>query len=138
MKTSLTALALASLALAAQAQNVNAARAAQISAKAETHVKQFAGRSLHANDHSYELRDIVADADGSTHTRFDRRIAGLRVIGGDLVVQQDRFGNMAEIHKSASRLPAIDTSPALPKGRAISTAAKLHAGSVDTDPELVV
>jgi Zn-dependent metalloprotease len=138
MKTSLTALALASLALAAQAQNINAARAAQVSAKAEAHVKQFAGRSLHADGHSYEVRDIVADDDGATHTRFDRRVAGLRVIGGDLVVQQDRFGNLAAMHMSATRLPAISTSPALPKGRAISTAAKLHAGSVNTDPELVI
>ena len=38
-----------------------------------------------AND-EFIVKDVVIDADGTEHVRFDRRYAGLAVIGGDLVV----------------------------------------------------
>lgn len=34
----------------------------------------------------FVLRDVIVDADGSEHVRFDRTYAGLPVIGGDLVL----------------------------------------------------
>ena len=34
----------------------------------------------------FEVRDIVVDADGTEHVRFDRRYGGLPVVGGDFVV----------------------------------------------------
>ena len=33
-------------------------------------------------------KDVVQDADGTVHTRYERTYAGLPVIGGDLVVHQ--------------------------------------------------
>ena len=34
------------------------------------------------------VRDVVTDRDGSTHVRYQRSFAGLRVIGGDFVVHR--------------------------------------------------
>ena len=45
----------------------------------------------------YLARDVIVDADGTEHVRFDRTYAGLPVIGGDLVVHS-RNGR----HKSTS------------------------------------
>lgn len=49
-----------------------------------------------AND-SFVARDVIVDADGTEHVRFDRTYAGLPVIGGDVVVHS-KGGNF----KSAS------------------------------------
>jgi len=40
------------------------------------------------------VTDVVRDADGRTHTRYDRRYAGLDVVGGDLVVHRDAAGQI--------------------------------------------
>ena len=45
----------------------------------------------------YHVRDVIVDADGTEHVRFDRTYGGLPVIGGDLVVHS-RDGR----YKSAS------------------------------------
>ncbi|MET9257877.1 M4 family metallopeptidase [Streptomyces sp. NPDC003717] len=38
------------------------------------------------------VKDVVRDVDGSTHTRYERTYAGLPVLGGDLVVHQNKAG----------------------------------------------
>ncbi|MFK4085134.1 M4 family metallopeptidase [Kribbella sp. NPDC020789] len=38
------------------------------------------------------VRDVVVDGDGSSHVRFDRTYQGLPVVGGDVVVHQDKAG----------------------------------------------
>ncbi|MCM1976217.1 MULTISPECIES: M4 family metallopeptidase [Streptomyces] len=38
------------------------------------------------------VKDVVKDADGSTHTRYERTYAGLPVLGGDLVVHESPKG----------------------------------------------
>ena len=35
------------------------------------------------------VRDVIKDADGTTHTRYERTYAGLPVLGGDLVVHDE-------------------------------------------------
>lgn len=138
----LTLLALAALASAAQAQGpVDASRAAQLRAGAESLARQFPGLSLDGQDHSYELRDVVVDEDGASHIHLDRRIGGLRAIGADLIVQTDRFGNLATMHRSVSRLPAISTSarPAFSQLKALRVVADAHpGGTVQKSVERVI
>jgi zinc metalloprotease ZmpA len=140
----LSALALASLGTFAQAQQQaqqaqpDAARQALVHTKAEALVKQFPGLSLHSADHSYTVRDTVQDDSGASHVRMDRRIAGLRVIGGDLIVQTDRFGNLATMHQTARMLPKMATEPKLSAGRAVIAALNVQDGNVVGRPELVV
>jgi Zn-dependent metalloprotease len=38
------------------------------------------------------VRDVVKDADGTVHTRYERTYAGLPVLGGDLVVDTAKSG----------------------------------------------
>nr|WBO80459.1 M4 family metallopeptidase [Streptomyces sp. SBE_14.2] len=38
------------------------------------------------------VKDVVKDADGTTHTRYERTYAGLPVLGGDLVVHESPTG----------------------------------------------
>ncbi|MBW8809434.1 MAG: M4 family metallopeptidase, partial [Lysobacter sp.] len=42
------------------------------------------------SDDSFNARDAIVDRDGTEHVRFDRTFRGLRVIGGDVVVQSQR------------------------------------------------
>ena len=34
------------------------------------------------------MRNVVTDADGTQHVRYDRTFKGLRVVGGDLIVEK--------------------------------------------------
>ncbi|MGA5899643.1 M4 family metallopeptidase [Streptomyces venetus] len=38
------------------------------------------------------VKDVVKDADGTVHTRYERTYAGLPVLGGDLVVHESKSG----------------------------------------------
>ncbi|MFF5161391.1 M4 family metallopeptidase [Streptomyces sp. NPDC000348] len=53
-------------------------------------------------------RDVVKDADGTVHTRYERTYAGLPVLGGDLVVHQD--GASRAVTKATSAQIAVDTA----------------------------
>ncbi|WP_206602058.1 M4 family metallopeptidase [Roseateles puraquae] len=141
----LSLLVLAALSCAAQAQSApgasEAARATQARASAQSYVRQFPGLSLDNADHSYEVRDIVLDEDGSSHVRLDRRIGGLRAIGADLVVQSDRFGNLTAMHRSASMLStaAIPTKATFNQTRAMRIVSDAFpGGTVEKNPEQVI
>ena len=94
------------------------------------HIKQFSGRSLHGVGHEYSVRDVITDADGTEHVRFDRTIDGLRVIGGDLVVRSDRNGTLQAMHLTLSRDARVDTKPGISLGQAKQLAIAKHGLSL--------
>ncbi|CCK27335.1 neutral zinc metalloprotease [Streptomyces davaonensis JCM 4913] len=47
------------------------------------------------------VKDVVKDADGSTHTRYERTYAGLPVLGGDLIVHETASGRTTGVTKAA-------------------------------------
>ncbi|MER8085448.1 M4 family metallopeptidase [Streptomyces sp. NPDC058316] len=59
------------------------------------------------------VRDVVQDNDGTTHTRYERTLAGLPVLGGDLVVEASKAGATESVTKASSvssnTLKAVDT-----------------------------
>ncbi|MFF9508921.1 M4 family metallopeptidase [Streptomyces sp. NPDC014724] len=59
------------------------------------------------------VRDVVQDNDGTTHTRYERTLAGLPVLGGDLVVEASKTGATESVTKASSvssnTLKAVDT-----------------------------
>ncbi|MGW1104361.1 M4 family metallopeptidase [Streptomyces sp. NPDC002540] len=59
------------------------------------------------------VRDVVQDNDGTTHTRYERTLAGLPVLGGDLVVEASKAGTTESVTKASSvssnTLKAVDT-----------------------------
>ncbi|MFC5216399.1 M4 family metallopeptidase [Streptomyces coerulescens] len=84
------------------------------------------------------VKDVVKDADGSVHTRYERTYAGLPVLGGDLVVHQSASGARKGVTKAttatikvASLKPAITAAKA--EGQAVSLAKS--AGSKKTEAD---
>ena len=59
-----------------------------------------AARLAHRADADrFVARDVIVDADGTEHVRFDRTYRGLPVLGGDLVVHS-RNGRVAGISQT--------------------------------------
>ncbi|MER5516626.1 M4 family metallopeptidase [Streptomyces sp. NPDC002763] len=89
------------------------------------------------------VKDVTQDADGTTHTRYERTYAGLPVLGGDLVVHENGGRlTVSKATKAALTLPSTTAkiSSAAAKAQALSTAAKAGAEQPKADraPRLVV
>ncbi|MFF2365969.1 M4 family metallopeptidase [Streptomyces sp. NPDC058122] len=81
------------------------------------------------------VRDVVKDADGTVHTRYERTYNGLPVLGGDLVVHESKAGKAEGVTRAtktaikvASLKPLVTTAKA---EKQALTAAK-DAGSAKT------
>ncbi|MET9828436.1 M4 family metallopeptidase [Streptomyces sp. NPDC006385] len=46
------------------------------------------------------VKDVIKDADGTVHTRYERTYAGLPVLGGDLVVHETEAGRVEGVTKA--------------------------------------
>ncbi|WP_435858768.1 M4 family metallopeptidase [Streptomyces pathocidini] len=73
------------------------------------------------------VRDVVRNADGATHTRYERTYDGLPVLGGDLVVHETKAGEIEDVTQATkSRMSMADTTPAVPadtaRAKALTTA----------------
>nr|WP_235453661.1 M4 family metallopeptidase [Streptomyces olivochromogenes] len=89
------------------------------------------------------VKDVARDADGTTHTRYERTYAGLPVLGGDLVVHA-RHGRLTVSKGTRTALAPPTVTPRIPSATARTTAlaAAAKAGgehvSVARAPRLVV
>ncbi|MCW8379356.1 M4 family metallopeptidase [Streptomyces justiciae] len=59
------------------------------------------------------VKDVVKDADGTVHTRYERTYDGLPVLGGDLVVHESKSGATKGVTKATTR--TIKVSSLTPK-----------------------
>ncbi|MGW8376950.1 M4 family metallopeptidase [Actinacidiphila sp. SB3-2] len=57
-------------------------------------------------------RDTVKDADGTTHTRYDRTYDGLPVLGGDLIVHRSPSGATSVTKATRHRIAVASTTAA--------------------------
>ena len=58
------------------------------------------------------VRDVIKDADGTLHTRYERTYAGLPVLGGDLVVHEDAAGETTGVTKAQkAAIKVTDLTP---------------------------
>ncbi len=72
------------------------------------------------------VKDVIKDADGTTHTRYDRTYAGLPVLGGDLIVHTAKGGAIKSTTKSTGKsIKVASTTPKI----APQTAAKSAHGT---------
>ncbi|MGQ4381490.1 M4 family metallopeptidase [Streptomyces sp. SAS_267] len=89
------------------------------------------------------VKDVAQDADGTTHTRYERTYAGLPVLGGDLV-EHVRSGRstVSEAHRAAVTVPSlrprISAGDAGARALAVGRAAAVRRAGVDGAPRLVV
>ncbi|WP_306192135.1 M4 family metallopeptidase [Streptomyces sp. MK5] len=66
-------------------------------------------------------KDVIEDADGTVHTRYERTYAGLPVIGGDLVVHE-RAGTRTVTKASSARITVPTTKAAVSAAEAKKSA----------------
>ncbi|KOG39435.1 M4 family metallopeptidase [Streptomyces decoyicus] len=58
------------------------------------------------------VKDVIKDADGTTHTRYDRTYAGLPVLGGDLIVHTAKGGAIKSTTKSTDKSVKVASTTA--------------------------
>ncbi|MFI1254369.1 M4 family metallopeptidase [Streptomyces netropsis] len=71
------------------------------------------------------VRDVTKDADGTTHTRYERTYDGLPVLGGDLVVDAAKGGKLKTVAKATkARMTIASTSASFAAATAEKDAVK--------------
>lgn len=58
------------------------------------------------------VKDVIKDADGTTHTRYDRTYAGLPVLGGDMIVHTAKGGAIKDTTKSTEKSVKVASTTA--------------------------
>ncbi|MEV5309411.1 M4 family metallopeptidase [Streptomyces sp. NPDC052610] len=93
------------------------------------------------------VRDVVVDADGTQHIRYDRTYRGLPVLGGDFVLHVAPDGGYRGADRATRAAVSLpDVTPVLPAPKAADVAANalraLHLGEtlerLTAKPQLVV
>ncbi|WLW52106.1 M4 family metallopeptidase [Streptomyces sp. SX92] len=91
------------------------------------------------------VRDVVKDADGTVHTRYERTYAGLPVLGGDLVVHESKSGETEGVTKAtkapievASLTPAVTTAKAEKQAVTLAKAAGSEQTEASEAPRKVI
>lgn len=103
----------------------------QAVARALSHLQQVSQAetaNLRLADHGFSARDVIVDADGAEHVRFDRSFRGLRVIGGDVVVHSHGNGNLRGLSRTLANAPSLSIQPKLSAAQA--RAAGMEASNV--------
>ncbi|MEH0423239.1 M4 family metallopeptidase [Streptomyces sp. B21-083] len=113
----------------AAAAPLSAARRASLIKSAQTASGATARQLALGAREKLVVKDVVQDADGTTHTRYERTYAGLPVLGGDLVVHLK--SNRTTVSKASG---ATITLPSLtPKLSAANATGKALAAAKGTD-----
>ncbi|WP_235504436.1 M4 family metallopeptidase [Nostocoides sp. Soil756] len=93
-------------------------------------------------DERLVVRSTVIDPDGTRHVHYDRTWRGLRVVGGDLVLDRGTAGAVRAVHYNAGHraVGASDTTPVVSRSAALATGARRSAATTDrsSSGELVV
>ncbi|MFE7765380.1 M4 family metallopeptidase [Streptomyces sp. NPDC057438] len=91
------------------------------------------------------VRDVLKDADGTVHTRYERTFGGLPVLGGDLVVHESKAGAVKSVTRATKATVKVadltaDVTKATAEKQALK-AAKAEGSTkteADTAPRKVV
>ncbi|MEU1074601.1 M4 family metallopeptidase [Streptomyces sp. NPDC005878] len=71
------------------------------------------------------VKDVIRDADGTVHTRYERTYAGLPVLGGDLIVHRAADGTVKDVTKAVKApIKVASLDPKLTPTAATSAAIK--------------
>ncbi|MGW2521971.1 M4 family metallopeptidase [Streptomyces sp. NPDC001617] len=109
---------------------LSAATRVSLIKKAEANVAETAKQIGLGAKEKLVVKDVVKDADGTTHTRYERTYAGLPVLGGDLVVHTAKSGKSEGVTKATKATIKIASlkaavTPAKAEKQAVSAAKTL-------------
>ena len=113
----------------ADADSVAVARARTMSAEQGRATATARALGLDQRE-SLRVRDVIRDADGSTHVRYDRTFAGLRVLGGDLVVHRTPSGSVLRTDRAGSGAVAVASTAVVVSRQTATDTARSRAGFV--------
>ncbi|MQY13493.1 Transglutaminase-activating metalloprotease [Streptomyces sp. RB5] len=120
------------------AVDLSTAQRAELIKSAETKADGHAKKLKLGAKEKLVVRDVVKDADGTLHTRYERTYDGLPVLGGDLVVHTGPSAGHADLTVTFNNKHAIEvasTTETIAKADAESkalTTAKAHDGKTGT------
>jgi len=90
------------------------------------------------------VKDVIKDADGTVHTRYERTYNGLPVLGGDLVVHETKAGKTTGVTKAtkatikvASLKPAIAANKAEKQALTAAKAAGSEKTAADSSRKVI-
>ncbi|MGW4856005.1 M4 family metallopeptidase [Streptomyces sp. NPDC004288] len=110
--------------------------------RAEANVNRHAATFGFGTGQKLHVKDVVLDADGTQHVRFERTYRGLPVVGGDFVVHQKADGSLkGSTHARAHRVAVASVTPGIDARGTAAGALKRSEGVVDaarSTPELIV
>ncbi|MER0242590.1 M4 family metallopeptidase [Streptomyces sp. HSW2009] len=78
------------------------------------------------------VKDVSLDADGTTHTRYERTYDGLPVLGGDLVVQETKTGRFETAAKATKAKLQVASTTATVRPAAVKESAERLARADDS------
>src|SRR3954470_484836 len=88
---------------------------------------------------SFTVRNVVIDANGTSHVHYNRTYKGLEVVGGDVIVDTDKSGAFTSSIKTLAAPLSISTTPRLSAARAGQAAVDAVKGTgAPTTPTLAI
>ncbi|GGF38366.1 peptidase [Marmoricola endophyticus] len=91
-------------------------------------------QALLGDDQGLTVKDAIVDSTGASHVRMTRTYAGLRVLGGDLVLHRTAAGKVAGVSQTLASAPSMSATPKLSADTLVSRLGLKTQGK----PELVV
>ncbi|WP_327295157.1 M4 family metallopeptidase [Streptomyces sp. NBC_01197] len=116
----------------AQALALSTTQHAALMRSAAANTASTAGKLGLGSQEKLIVRDVIKDANGTTHTRYERTYAGLPVLGGDLVVHTPKSG-AATVTKATKATIKVARTTAAVKPAAAQQKALSAAKSAGTD-----
>ncbi|MCW7944260.1 peptidase [Streptomyces hygroscopicus] len=131
--------------LAAAPMALTSAARASLFKEAQTAASETARKIGLGVKEQLVVKDVMKDADGTVHTRYERTYAGLPVLGGDLVVHESKSGRTEGVTKAtaaaikiASLTPQITASKAEKQAVTAAQSAGSAKTSADSAPRKVI
>ncbi|MFI6566750.1 M4 family metallopeptidase [Streptomyces sp. NPDC050534] len=124
--------------LAAAPTALSTAARTSLVQKAQADIAQTARKIGLGAKEKLVVKDVVRDADGTVHTRYERTYAGLPVLGGDLVVHTSKAGKAEGVTKANSAAIKVaslkaQVTPAKAEKQAVSAARTLGSAKSAAD-----
>ncbi|MGC5004656.1 M4 family metallopeptidase [Streptomyces sp. DT203] len=96
----------------ATALPISASQRAAAIEKAQAGAASTAAKIKLGGKEKLVVRDVIKDADGTVHTRYERTYAGLPVLGGDLVTHTRKDGSLKGVSKATDAKISVASTTA--------------------------